>query len=67
MSKDGAVRLLAMMEAIAGRTIPQKRRKPTLPERIRIGSLNKICLSCGHKNKKCTCELEQAIQEASDE
>jgi len=51
--------LLAMMEAIAGpiqRRFPRKlNKKRILPP---LGLRNKKCLECGHKNKKCTCEVK---------
>ena len=57
------VRMLAVMEAIAGCKIPQKPPRTfkayTHPKLIKTGSLNKICSGCGHKNKKCTCRVEK--------
>ncbi|KKM85888.1 hypothetical protein LCGC14_1284550 [marine sediment metagenome] len=52
---------LAMMEALAGHTIstiPKKSPADFLGQVKHArptGNLNKICLDCGHKNKKCTC------------
>ena len=55
MAKRNALITLAMMEAIAGTTIPQKPKKIAPISIVRHGDLNKKCLGCGHKNKKCTC------------
>lgn len=52
--------LLTAMEAMAGIKIEQKAKKLSRIHIVRQGNLNKMCSSCGHKNKKCTCESIEA-------
>lgn len=53
---------LAMLEALAGHSINTKPLKPKTDFKKQVkhkrptGLLNTICISCGHKNKKCTCK-----------
>lgn len=54
MSKGTA--MLAQMMAIAG-TVIQQKPKAVRSAHIKCGNLNKICSGCGHKNKKCTCQI----------
>lgn len=53
-----AATTLAMMEALCGHSIPTKtrvRRQSKQTKSVPQGMRNKICATCGHKNKKCTC------------
>ena len=52
----GLQNTLAMMELLAGGRIPRKSTKSRSKiNSLKEGDLNKICIGCGHKNKKCTC------------
>ncbi len=55
---SSAGRLLTMMEALNMNTEIQQKPKTESKKRIHprlLGRKNKICINCGHKNKKCTC------------
>ena len=45
------------MEGMLASIEKSDEKKKLTPQRI--GNLNKKCLGCGHKNKKCTCKQKE--------